>query len=102
MNASRNLPLVSQMRDRMMTSFALELVPRISRAQNMDALSSQATAARVRRDLDGSPALAEIPTDAHHRRWHHSPVESPHPRRGGCGAYGDRDGPAPRRFSGSL
>jgi NAD(P) transhydrogenase subunit alpha len=32
------------MRDRKVTAFALELVPRITRAQSMDALSSQATA----------------------------------------------------------
>ena len=45
MNASRNLDLVATMRDRNLTAFALELVPRITRAQSMDALSSQATAA---------------------------------------------------------
>ena len=44
MNASRNLDAVARMRDRKVTSFALELVPRITRAQSMDALSSQATA----------------------------------------------------------
>jgi NAD(P) transhydrogenase subunit alpha len=32
------------MRDRKVTAFALELIPRITRAQSMDALSSQATA----------------------------------------------------------
>lgn len=36
-----SLPLVKDMRDRGVTSFAMELVPRISRAQSMDALSSQ-------------------------------------------------------------
>jgi len=44
MNATRNLEAVTRMRDRNITAFALELVPRISRAQSMDALSSQATA----------------------------------------------------------
>jgi NAD(P) transhydrogenase subunit alpha len=44
MNPSRNPDLVRQMRDRKVTAFALELVPRITRAQSMDALSSQATA----------------------------------------------------------
>lgn len=34
--------LVAQLRDARVTSFAMELVPRISRAQSMDALSSQA------------------------------------------------------------
>jgi NAD(P) transhydrogenase subunit alpha len=36
---------VTAMRDRHLTSFAMELIPRISRAQTMDALSSQATVA---------------------------------------------------------
>ena len=44
MNAAQNLATVARMRDRRITAFALELVPRITRAQSMDALSSQATA----------------------------------------------------------
>jgi len=44
MNATHNLDAVARMRDRKVTAFALDLVPRITRAQSMDALSSQATA----------------------------------------------------------
>ncbi len=44
MNAANNLSTVARMRDRNVTAFALELVPRITRAQSMDALSSQTTA----------------------------------------------------------
>jgi len=44
MNAANNLSTVARMRDLKVTTFALELVPRITRAQSMDALSSQATA----------------------------------------------------------
>ena len=44
MNPARNMDAVIRMRDRKVTAFALELVPRITRAQSMDALSSQATA----------------------------------------------------------
>src|SRR3954464_2599757 len=40
--------LVAQLRDAGITSFAMELVPRISRAQSMDALSSQALVAGYR------------------------------------------------------
>lgn len=40
--------LVAQLRDAGVTSFAMELVPRISRAQSMDALSSQALVAGYR------------------------------------------------------
>jgi H+-translocating NAD(P) transhydrogenase subunit alpha len=45
MQPHNNLPAVRVLRDRNVTSFAMELVPRISRAQSMDALSSQAAIA---------------------------------------------------------
>jgi H+-translocating NAD(P) transhydrogenase subunit alpha len=54
LNASRNLDLVGAMRDQKLTAFALELVPRITRAQSMDALSSQATAAGYKAALIGA------------------------------------------------
>ena len=44
MNPANNREGVARMRDRDITAFALEFVPRITRAQSMDALSSQATA----------------------------------------------------------
>jgi len=44
MNPARNIDVVTRMQERKITAFALELVPRITRAQSMDALSSQATA----------------------------------------------------------
>jgi NAD(P) transhydrogenase subunit alpha len=45
MQPHNNLAAVRVLRDRNVTSFAMELVPRISRAQSMDALSSQAAIA---------------------------------------------------------
>lgn len=45
---SQSLGLVADLRDCGVTSFAMELVPRISRAQSMDALSSQALVAGYR------------------------------------------------------
>ena len=54
MNASRNLDRVAKMRDARVRSFALELVPRITRAQSMDVLSSQATVAGYRAALAGA------------------------------------------------
>ncbi len=41
----KHLEQVKAMRDKNITSFAMELIPRISRAQSMDALSSQAAVA---------------------------------------------------------
>jgi NAD(P) transhydrogenase subunit alpha len=45
---------VARMRDRKITSLAMELVPRISRAQAMDALSSQASVAGYKAALMGA------------------------------------------------
>ncbi len=41
----KNADMIKLMRDKNITSFAMELVPRITRAQSMDALSSQASLA---------------------------------------------------------
>jgi H+-translocating NAD(P) transhydrogenase subunit alpha len=49
--------LIGLLRDRKITSFAMELVPRISRAQSMDALSSQAAVAGYRAVLIGAMQL---------------------------------------------
>ena len=54
LNASRNLPRVALLRARGLTSFSLELLPRITRAQSMDVLSSQATVAGYRAMLIGA------------------------------------------------
>jgi NAD(P) transhydrogenase subunit alpha len=48
---------VRALRDRGVTSFAMELVPRISRAQSMDALSSQAAIAGYKAVLIGASTL---------------------------------------------
>lgn len=54
LSPSFNLPSVIALRDKQLTSFAMELIPRISRAQSMDALSSQATAAGYKAALLGA------------------------------------------------
>ena len=51
------LASVAAFRDRGVTAFALELVPRISRAQSMDALTSQALVAGYRCVLEGAMRL---------------------------------------------
>ncbi len=43
LNPFQNIPLMEKFASRNITSFAMELVPRTSRAQSMDALSSQAS-----------------------------------------------------------
>jgi H+-translocating NAD(P) transhydrogenase subunit alpha len=51
---------VKALRDRGITSFAMELVPRISRAQSMDALSSQAAIAGYKAVLIAANELAKF------------------------------------------
>ncbi|HEY2644982.1 MAG TPA: Re/Si-specific NAD(P)(+) transhydrogenase subunit alpha [Galbitalea sp.] len=52
-----NLPVVDALRKDGITAFALELVPRISRAQSMDALTSQALVAGYRCVLEAAIRL---------------------------------------------
>ncbi|MGH8506148.1 MAG: NAD(P) transhydrogenase subunit alpha [Stenotrophobium sp.] len=58
--AHKEANLVKLMRDKKITCFAMELVPRISRAQAMDALSSQAALAGYYSALLGATHLARI------------------------------------------
>ena len=46
--AAASIDLIADLRDCGVTAFAMELVPRISRAQSMDALSSQSLVAGYR------------------------------------------------------
>ncbi|MFP5346892.1 MAG: Re/Si-specific NAD(P)(+) transhydrogenase subunit alpha [Actinomycetes bacterium] len=54
---STELPTVAALRDAKVTSFAMELVPRISRAQSMDALTSQALVGGYRSALEAATRL---------------------------------------------
>jgi NAD(P) transhydrogenase subunit alpha len=55
----RNLPLVRRLAERQITSFAMELVPRSTRAQAMDVLSSQASIAGYKAVLLGASQLGK-------------------------------------------
>ncbi|HEX6883753.1 MAG TPA: Re/Si-specific NAD(P)(+) transhydrogenase subunit alpha [Planctomycetota bacterium] len=56
----RELAVVAALRERQVTALAMELVPRISRAQAMDALSSQATVAGYKAVLLGATHLGKM------------------------------------------
>lgn len=58
--AHKEPDLTKLLRDRKITTFAMELVPRITRAQAMDALSSQAALAGYYAALMGATNLARI------------------------------------------
>ncbi len=60
MQAYARPEIVRALRDRRATSFAMELVPRISRAQSMDALSSQAAVAGYKAALIAANALEKF------------------------------------------
>ncbi len=60
MQPHNHLEAVKVLRDGRVTSFAMELVPRISRAQSMDALSSQAAIAGYKAVLIGANTLARF------------------------------------------
>ena len=79
------------------TAFAMESIPRITRAQPMDALSSQATVVRLQGGHAGCRAAAEVLADADDCRRHRHPGEGARDRRGRGRAAGDRDGAAARR-----
>ena len=55
-----NLETVSQLVGRKITSFAMDLMPRISRAQSMDALSSQATISGYKAVLLAADSLPKL------------------------------------------
>jgi H+-translocating NAD(P) transhydrogenase subunit alpha len=57
MQAHNRLAEVRALRDRQLTAFAMELIPRISRAQSMDALSSQAAIAGYKAALIAANTL---------------------------------------------
>ena len=60
LNPHQNLDTVQALCERKVTSFAMELVPRISRAQSMDALSSQAAAAGYKAALLAAEKLGRF------------------------------------------
>ncbi|MDE1923500.1 MAG: NAD(P) transhydrogenase subunit alpha [Gammaproteobacteria bacterium] len=60
MQAYARADLVRALRDRRLTSFSMELIPRISRAQSMDALSSQAAVAGYKAVLIAASTLEKF------------------------------------------
>jgi H+-translocating NAD(P) transhydrogenase subunit alpha len=60
MQPGRNAPLLAQLTSRKVSVLALELVPRITRAQSMDILSSQSTVAGYKAVLIGASELGKF------------------------------------------
>jgi NAD(P) transhydrogenase subunit alpha len=60
MEPTRDLERVARLRDSGVTAFAMELLPRITRAQSMDALTSQASVAGYRAALMAASGLGRF------------------------------------------
>ncbi len=60
LNPFGNIELVKRLSEKKITAFAMELIPRISRAQSMDALSSQAAVAGYRSVIIAASALSKF------------------------------------------
>ena len=75
----------------------MEMIPRITRAQSMDALSSQSNIAGYKAVLLAAADAAEVLSDAHDRRRNDSAGEGARAGRRRRRAAGDRDGAPARR-----
>ncbi len=78
-------------------SFSIELMPRSTRAQSMDALSSMGTICGYKAVLHRRRHVAENLPHADHRRRHDHSRPRLGDRRGRCRAPGHRHGAPPRR-----
>ena len=92
-----NPQAVKELADRGVTLFAMELIPRITRAQSMDVLSSMATIAGYKAVLLAADRSAQDVPDDDDRRRHAHAGQGVRDRRGRGRAAGDRLGQAARR-----
>ena len=95
MQAYARPDLVRALKERGITSFAMELVPRISRAQSMDALSSQASVAGYKAALIAANTLERFLPMLTTAAGTIRPAVGAGDRRGRRRAAGDRHGEAP-------
>ena len=88
---------IQDIANRGVTSFSVELMPRITRAQSMDALSAMATISRIQVRPDRCRHTAEDVSDAYHRGGHDHARPGSDPRRGRRRSAGHRHRAPPRR-----
>ena len=88
---------IARLDARGVVAFAMESIPRITRAQPMDALSSQATVGGYKAALLGRRAPPPLLPDADDRRGHRAAGEGARDRRRRRRPAGDRDRAPPRR-----
>jgi len=88
--------LIDALAERRTTSFSMDMIPRVTRAQPMDSLSSQSNIAGYKAVLVARERAPQILPDAHHRRRDRHPGAGPRARRRRGGAPSHRHGPATR------
>ncbi len=88
--AHKNVELVRALAAKKATVIAMELIPRITRAQSMDALSSQATVAGYLAAIHAARLSPPVLPHAHHGGGHHPPRQGDGHGGGGGGAHGHR------------
>ena len=90
--------LAKALADKGVTAISLDAIPRtLSRAQTMDALSSQANVGGYKAVLIAAECLPALLPAADHGGRHGQAGQRPDPRHRRRGAPGDRHGQAPRR-----
>jgi NAD(P) transhydrogenase subunit alpha len=94
---TRNLPTVRALAERSVTSFSTDAIPRTTRAQAMDTLSSMANIAGYRGALIAAHGAVQVHAHVHDRRRHDPAREGLRHRRGRRWPAGHRDVQAPRR-----
>ena len=97
MRPGQSADIVAALAQRKITSLALELVPRITRAQSMDVLSSQSTVSGYKGVLIGASELGKFLPMLTTAAGNISPAKGLHHRRRRGRASGDRHRPPPRR-----
>ena len=81
LNPARNAELISRLAARRVTAFAMELIPRTTRAQKMDALSSMSTVGGLQGGAARRDHARPVLPAAHDRRRHHRSRARVRPRR---------------------
>ena len=89
--------IIEQIASTGVTAFSVELIPRTTRAQAMDALSSMGTICGYKAVLIGGRHAAQDFSHAHYRRGNHYSSARPGDRGWGRRIAGDRHGPASGR-----
>ena len=92
-----NPQAVQTLAERGVTLFAMELIPRITRAQSMDVLSSMATISGYKAVLLAADHLPKMFPDVDDGRRHADRCQGIYHRRGRSRPAGDRHSPAARR-----